>query len=229
VLVAVGGGFAAGGETALDLGGGAELVVADGDAAGGGEAHVGGPCVVWIPDEAGAMAEEAGLGVIGDVVAREVFGDAGLGGGLVAGEVELGEKILNVDGPDYVVAGGDGGEEFAGVEGVEFVHVGAAPPVAGLGVVAVMVEDVAAEAVAEWLAVAAEEEDASGIGGGGLPGDVPGGVGAAVIVNVNEIAPGELVPQGVFHEVGFVFGQADSVDFHRTDSLSRRGGKAMRQ
>jgi len=41
--VAAGGGLAAGGEAALDLGRGPELVMAHGDAAGGGDAHVGRP------------------------------------------------------------------------------------------------------------------------------------------------------------------------------------------
>ena len=61
MLPAARGGFAACGEAALDLRRGTELVMADGDAAGRCDAHVGGPGGAFVPDEARAVAEEAGL------------------------------------------------------------------------------------------------------------------------------------------------------------------------
>jgi len=175
------------------------------------------------------MAEEAGLGVIGDVMAWKVLGNAALAGGLVARQIDLREEVLDVRRPDDVVPARDGGEEGAWVYGVEFIDIRAAPPVSRVGVLAEVVENLAPEAVGEGPAVCAEEEDAVGICGGALPGDVPGGVGAAVIVDVEEIAPPELLAEGVLHEVGFVFGQADSVDFQRPQSRATGGGNAMRQ
>jgi len=228
MLPAAGGGFAAGGEPALDLGRGTELVMAHGDAAWRGDAHVGGPGGAFAPDKAWAMPEEAGLGVISDVMAREILRDAALAGALVAGHIQLREEILDVDGPDDVVPAGDGGEKVAGIDGVEFIDIGAAPPVSRERVLAVVVEDLGAEAVVEWFGVGAEEENPAGICGGAFAGNLPGAVGAAVIVDINDVAPGEFLAERVLHDVGLVLGQADSVNFHRRQSRSSEAGNAMR-
>jgi hypothetical protein len=77
-----------------------------------------------------------------------------------------------------------------------------------------MVEYLCAKGVTEGLGIGAVREDAVWILGGKALGDGPGVVGAAVIVYVDVVTPGEFIPQGVFHEVAFVFGETDAVDFH---------------
>jgi hypothetical protein len=204
-------------EPALNLCGGAVLQMPQPNALRGDYAEMMRPGGIGWPVELRPMPEETRFTGIGDVVARQVRG-ADLRSlrrvfGREAGQVGGCQIVLQMRGPDDVIASRHPGQKSARLVDVEFIGIQPAPPIAGRGLVAKLAKNLPAQGIVERAAVA-ERRDDLGMRAGDFIDRVPRGVGAPIVEDVNAVAPAQAFLKEVAQNVVFILNEANAVDAH---------------
>src|SRR5690606_26473739 len=128
--------------------------------------------------------------------------------------------VLEARAPDLAVLFRYQREEGPRIVDVELVRIQDAPPVAGLRLMAIVAEDLAAQALRERRGVLLERDDAPALCGEALDG-LPGPVLTAVVEDVDRIAPGHGGAQRLLDDVGFVLHEHQAMDAHASSSAVR--------